>query len=112
MGFLMIRLVIQTSQVGLPGKQTLRWRLAGCLLGSELYTWAEGARQSLSCPQGLAFQVVPTGTRRPACTSVLIRLWVGDALGKGQGPQIRPALEGTLWDASQVQQHGGVCLVC
>lgn len=112
MGFLTICLTIQTLQVGFPGKQTLRWKLAGCLLGSELYTWAEGTPQSLSCPHGLAFQVVPTGTRRLACTSVLIRLWVGDALGKGQGPQIRPALEGTLWDASQVQQHSGVCVVC
>ena len=52
MGLSGINLATKTSQVGFLGKQTLSWKLAGCLLGSERHTWAKRSPQNLSCPQG------------------------------------------------------------
>ena len=94
MGLSGINLATKTSQVGFSGKQTVSWKLAGCLLVSELHTWAKTSPQNLSCSHGWAFQVVPTGYKEwpaPLCWDAE---W--EMLGQGHKLQIRSALEGPL----------------
>ena len=109
MGLSGINLATKTSQVGFFGKQTLSWKLAGCLLGSKLHTWAKRSPQNLSCPQGQAFQIVPTGYKEWPAPPCWDTEW--EMLGQGHKLQIRSALEG-LPVMPPLIQHSGVCLVC
>lgn len=87
----------KTSQVGFLGKQTLSWKLAGCLLGSELHTWAKRSPQNLSCPQGgpsTWFYWV----QGVACPSMLRPEW--EMLGQGHNLKIKVCPGRTPCDAS------------